>query len=175
MQRIMIIGQPGSGKSTLARALGAKTGLPVVHIDHIHWQSGWVERSHPEKSRLCNQVEAGERWIFEGGHSATWENRATRADMIIWLDLPLGLRYRRVFWRTLRWLGQTRPDLPQGCREGLHRETLAFWHFIWRTRHKSRANMARLFARYAAEKPCHHLTSQRQIDAFVQDWSDGIV
>lgn len=42
MQRVMIIGQPGSGKSTLAREMGKHTGLPVVHIDTIHWQPGWV-------------------------------------------------------------------------------------------------------------------------------------
>ncbi|WP_349775075.1 AAA family ATPase [Frigidibacter sp. SD6-1] len=54
MQRIMIIGQPGAGKSTLAAALGQRTGLPVIHIDHIHWQPGWIERSSDEKTRLCN-------------------------------------------------------------------------------------------------------------------------
>ncbi|SFG18205.1 hypothetical protein SAMN04488020_101426 [Palleronia marisminoris] len=33
MKRKMIVGQPRAGKSTLARELGARTGLPVVHID----------------------------------------------------------------------------------------------------------------------------------------------
>ena len=49
MQRVMIVGQPGSGKSTLARRLGQLTGIPVVHIDTIHWQPGWVERSAAER------------------------------------------------------------------------------------------------------------------------------
>ncbi len=44
MQRVMIVGGPGSGKSTLARRLGANTGLPVFHMDHTHWQPGWIER-----------------------------------------------------------------------------------------------------------------------------------
>lgn len=39
-QRVMIVGRPGAGKSTLAGALGQRTGLPVVSIDHIHWQAG---------------------------------------------------------------------------------------------------------------------------------------
>lgn len=71
MQRVMIVGQPGSGKSTLARKLGQCTRLPVVHIDTIHWQPGWVERTWDEKTRLCLEVEARDNWIFEGGHSAT--------------------------------------------------------------------------------------------------------
>ena len=51
MQRIMIVGRPGSGKSSLAQAIGERTGLPVIHIDKIHWQPGWVERSKAEKTQ----------------------------------------------------------------------------------------------------------------------------
>lgn len=71
----MIIGQPGSGKSTLARTLGDITGLPVVHIDTIHWMPGWQERPRTEKTRLCEEVHARDQWIFEGGHSITWPSR----------------------------------------------------------------------------------------------------
>ena len=92
MQRVMIIGQPGSGKSTLARQVGTRLGLPVVHIDHIHWQEGWVERSRDDKTRMCLEAEAGAAWVFEGGHSVTWDNRMARADMVIWLDRPVALR-----------------------------------------------------------------------------------
>lgn len=37
MERIMVIGGAGSGKSTMARWLSAQTGLPVRHLDHVHW------------------------------------------------------------------------------------------------------------------------------------------
>jgi adenylate kinase family enzyme len=40
MRRIMIVGQPGSGKSWLAGQIGKRLGLPVHHMDHIHWQPG---------------------------------------------------------------------------------------------------------------------------------------
>jgi adenylate kinase family enzyme len=130
MQRVMVIGQPGSGKSVLARALGDITGLAVIHIDHIHWMSGWRERSPAEKDRLCREAEAGDAWIFEGGHSATWSNRLERADTLIWLDVPVGIRLPRVLWRSARYYGRTRPDLPPGCPEQFSAE---FLHFIWRT------------------------------------------
>ena len=96
MQRIMIIGQPGSGKSTLARQIGDRTGLPVYHIDHIHWTRGWVERSAPEKTRMCLEVHAKESWVFEGGHSVTWLDRLERAEALIWLDIPLCVRLYRI-------------------------------------------------------------------------------
>ena len=111
----MIIGAPGSGKSTLAREVGARLGLPVVHIDTIHWQPGWVQRPREERLPLAAEVEAREAWVFEGGFSETWPNRAARAELVIWLDLPLGLRLWRVFKRRVRWHGQTRPDLPENC------------------------------------------------------------
>lgn len=168
MQRIMIVGQPGSGKSTLARDLGRKTGLPVVHIDHIHWQPGWVERPRDEKTRLCHEVEAREEWIFEGGHSATWGNRLARAEMLIWLDLPLPLRLWRVVKRTVVWNGRNRPDLPQGCPEGFHRETLPFWRYIWRTRRSGRVNIQRLWGSAPEGKAKVRLTSRAEVRRFLE-------
>ncbi len=53
--------------------------------------------------------------------------------MLIWLDLPVVLRFWRILRRTVVQQGRQRPDLPEGCREGFHRETLPFWHFVWRT------------------------------------------
>ena len=145
MQRVMIIGQPGSGKSTLARALGERTGLPVVHIDTIHWQPGWVERSHDQKTRLCHEVEARERWIFEGGHSATWNNRLARADLLIWIDRSAPLRFWRVLLRTLLNHGRSRPDLPDDCPERLA-SLPEFFGFMWRTRNSAREKMKQLAA-----------------------------
>lgn len=167
MQRVMIVGQPGSGKSTLARALGSRTGLPVFHMDHIHWQPGWVERPRAEKIRLARAVEAQECWIFEGGLSATYENRLARADTVIWLDLPVGLRLWRVMKRTLRHFGQSRPDLPEGCPEGVHRETLPFWHYIWRTRTTGRRRIVALLAAALPEVTVIHLRRVSQVRAYL--------
>lgn len=166
MQRVMIIGQPGSGKSTLARRLGDKTFLPVIHVDHIHWKSGWVERDQSEKRQMTLDVIEKPAWIFEGGHSATWPQRLARADTLIWLDLPLGLRARRVMWRTIRHFGRTRPDLPDGCPEHFNRE---FWLWIWRTRHVSRAKMQALYATAPADKTTYHFTSPAQVNTFLSD------
>ncbi|MCV6592869.1 MAG: AAA family ATPase [Silicimonas sp.] len=165
MQRVMIIGQPGAGKSTLARRLGARTGLPVVHIDLIHWQPGWVERDRAEKTRLCRAVHAREEWIFEGGHSSTWDDRLARCDTLIWLDFPLWLRLWRVITRTLRDYGRSRADLPENCPERFDPD---FYRFIWRTRNRSRARMRSLFDTAPAEKRKIRLSTRSQVRAFLQ-------
>lgn len=167
MQRVMIVGQPGSGKSTLARTLGQRTGLPVFHMDHIHWQSGWVERPKAEKIIMARAVEARERWIFEGGLAATYDSRIARSDTVIWLDLPVGLRLWRVIKRTFGHFGQVRPDLPEGCPEGFHRETLPFWHYIWRTRVTGRIRIAALLASVPPDVTVIHLASLTQVRAFL--------
>jgi adenylate kinase family enzyme len=164
MRRVMIIGQPGAGKSTLARAVAEIAHLPVIHIDHIHWQAGWVERPREDKTRLCLEAAARPLWVFEGGHARTWPERLARADTLIWLDLPVGLRLRRVLTRTLRHLGRTRPDLPKGCPEGFRAEFLAF---IWRTRLSGRANCAALFREAEGRAARHHLRSPGEVRSYL--------
>lgn len=167
MKRVMIIGQPGSGKSTLARALGARTGLPVEHIDHIHWKPGWIARDNLEKTVLCRKIHQRDRWIFEGGHSTTWPQRLQRCDTIIWLDVPFLHRAWRVVRRTLRNYGQTRPDLPENCPERFNPE---FYQWIWNTRHTARAKMSTLFEGADAGKRRIKLSTPHQVTEFLDKW-----
>ena len=157
----MIVGQTGSGKSTLARELGKLLELPVIHIDLIHWEAGWIERSGPEKDWLCAEVHARDSWIFEGGRSSTWQERLQRANVLIWLDVPLSIRAWRIFRRTLRYRGRSRPDLPEGCPE---RFNWAFTKWIWDSRKSAKHKMQVLFESASPEMGKYHLKNQRQID-----------
>lgn len=168
MKRVMIVGGPGSGKSTLARLLGERTGLPVHHMDHIHWLPNWVERTTAQKLPLVARIEAQDRWIFEGGVSTTYENRARRADLLIWLDMPVGLRLWRVTKRLLRYWGQARPDLTEGCREGFHAGTVPFYWFIWTSRHRSRAKIRRLVEVLPEDTTLVHLRSPLEVREFLE-------
>lgn len=125
LKRIMIVGGPGSGKSTLARLIGDRTGLPVFHIDHCFWKPGWEARPRDRANALIREIHGKPEWVFEGNRSALIPERAARADLMIFLDLPLGLRLWRVFRRTIRHWGQSRPDMTPGCPERFS------WDFIW--------------------------------------------
>lgn len=143
------------------------TGLPVFHIDHIHWQPGWIERSSSEKDRLTRAVHAREEWIFEGGHHRTFDERLARADTFIWLDFSVWRRLWRVMLRTLRDLGKNRPDLPENCPERINLETLKFVHFIWTRRNSRRDKITSICTTPPPGVTCHHFTSVEQISAYL--------
>lgn len=160
----MIIGQPGSGKSTLARKLGELTGLPVKHIDQIHWKAGWIERSNEDKADLVAKVHAQDSWIFEGGHARSYPERIARADTCIWLDFPLGIRLWRVFGRIIRDYGKTRPDLPEDCPEQLD------WEFIvWiiTSRQENRIAPLAIINDPPSHLTVHHLRNVKEVSAFL--------
>lgn len=166
MKRVMVLGQPGAGKSTLAREIGRITGLPVIHVDLIHWMPGWTERPRDEKIALALAEEAKDSWVFEGGLSATWQNRLARADTVIHLDFPLWLRAWRVLKRTLRNYGRTRADLPKDCPEYFSAE---FWGWIWRTRNTGRIRMCALIASAPSDKTCVTLSSLAHVRAYLAE------
>ncbi|MCV0428207.1 MAG: AAA family ATPase [Roseibium sp.] len=168
MKRIIIVGGPGSGKSTLARLLSERTGLPVYHMDCIHWMPGWVERSEREKDELTHQVHIQDEWIFEGGHSHTYKERIERADTFIWLDAPVGLRIFRVLKRSLEYYGRSRPDLPNGCPERFNWQTVEFLQFIWRTRKSARTRLEKIYKHPPGHLKVYRFTSIPETAVFLE-------
>ena len=106
--RILILGCPGSGKSTLARALAAKTGLPLVHLDTIWWRADGTHVSREEFDRALAELLAGEKWIIDGDYSRTYEVRLRACDTAIFLDYPEDVCMAGIVAR----VGQVRPDMP---------------------------------------------------------------
>ena len=168
MKRVMIIGQPGSGKSTLAQMLGEVTGLPVVHMDRIHWKAGWVQREEAARWQMVREAHAQEHWIFEGGFSRSWGERAARADTLIWLDVGLSLRLWRVTYRFLRDYGKVRPDMASGCPEGNWNEMWIFYKWIWQTRHSARDRIRMLIEEYGPERNVAILKTVKDVSAYVE-------
>jgi len=129
LRRIVVMGPPGSGKSTLARRLGARYGLPVVHLDQAYWQPGWIETPPAAFRAEVERIAALPAWVIDGNYTtATIEPRLRAADTLIYLDVPPWLSVPRIIWRTLTRYGQVRADSAPGCVERLD---LGFLRFVW--------------------------------------------
>lgn len=170
MRRIVILGNSGTGKSTLARKLGAELRLPVVHLDVLFYGPGWkpgdVERF---RQRVAGAL-ASEAWIVDGNFlSLTGDLSLPRADTILWIEQPRWLSLARAAWRCIDPGGRSRPDLPDGCRDGLDRETLSY---IWTFERAARRDIERVLERLVPGKPVRRLRGDREVAAFLDQHKD---
>jgi adenylate kinase family enzyme len=128
MRRVLVIGSGGAGKSTLAARLGARLGVPVVHLDAHYWRPGWVPTPDAEWRDLVARLVAREAWVMDGNYGGTLDLRLAACDTVIFLDLPRTLCVARVIRRWLRHAGRSRPDMAPGCPEQV---TWEFLRWIW--------------------------------------------
>ncbi|MDY7106925.1 MAG: hypothetical protein S0880_37600 [Actinomycetota bacterium] len=138
MERVAIVGPGGAGKTTFARALGERTGLPVIHLDEHFWQPGWVPTDQDRWRVVQEDLLAGERWIADGNYGGTLDVRFRRADTVI-VFAPS--RLRCVVGVIRRWATSGgRAVQADGCPE---RVTLEFLRWVWRYPGHSRAKVDR--------------------------------
>ncbi len=165
MQRIAIIGPCGAGKSTLARKLGEITGLPVWHLDRLWWLPGWVEETQERFDAKLTEVVEGEEWIIDGNYSRTFHLRLSRADVVIFLDFPRRIYFRRVLWRIAKGYGRTRPDLADNCPEKFDSE---FLRFVWNIPRDSRPRTIDRLQEYADRFTLHTLRTPAEVRRFIE-------
>jgi adenylate kinase family enzyme len=141
----VILGSGGAGKTRLALELAERTGLPLVHLDLLFWRPNWEPAPLEEARAAIAAAAEEERWIMDGnflglGHD---DPRLRRADTVVFLDVPR----MRCLWRIVRRRvcdrGRRRPDLPEGCVEGLGRE---FVLWVWRYPRDNRPRVLELLA-----------------------------
>ena len=145
MQRVLVIGISGAGKSTFSRALAARTGLPLIHLDTEFWQPGWKITPRQEWRAKVAQLVERESWIMDGNYGSSLDLRLPRADTVLWFDYPRHVCLRRVFWRIATTYGRVREDLAPGCPEQLDPE---FLRFVWDFNTKSRPQIVAMLAEH---------------------------
>ncbi|MBN1329772.1 MAG: AAA family ATPase [Candidatus Heimdallarchaeota archaeon] len=90
MSRIIIIGNAGAGKSTLAVKLSERLAIPVYHLDKLLWKEGWERTPEEEFELKHKELIMKNEWIIDGvAYKSTFDERFSRAQVIIFLDEPL--------------------------------------------------------------------------------------
>ena len=163
MKRVAVVGSGGAGKSTFARELGAAIGLPVVHLDEHFWGPGWVETPRDEWRLLQQDLFSSDRWIADGNHGDTLDERFSRADTVVilarnrWACVGGALRRKIV--------NRGRAVQAEGCPDRLQ---LSFLLWIWNYNRDDRPRVDAAVARHP------HLTvvemgTRSRIRRFLQD------
>lgn len=84
--RIAFTGASGNGKTALARALARSCSLPFLDL----------EGANPGRA---TELVAADQWVTDATHARVLGDLVvSRAQMLVWLDLPLPL----VLWRAIR-------------------------------------------------------------------------
>jgi adenylate kinase family enzyme len=103
-RRIAIKGTSGAGKSTLGRQLAELLAVPYVELDALHHGPNWSAASATElRARVYAVIDHADGWVVDGNYGTKLGTTVLdRAQLIVWLDLPLLLKLRRLVRRT--WL-----------------------------------------------------------------------
>lgn len=152
MKRISVVGTGGSGKTTFARALAARLGVPHVELDALHWGPDSTPVGDVVFADRVDVATAGDAWVCDGNYSWARPIVLSRADTVVWLDLPFGTCLWRVLNRTAR-SARVGEALAAGNREAW-RDRVGRGSLVWRvitTYHRRRREYGMLFASPAAE------------------------
>lgn len=166
-RRVLVDGMMGSGKSTFARALAARTGLPLIHLDLHYWKPGWVRPSDDEWRERQRTLIASDAWIIDGNYNETLPLRLERAETVVYLDTPWWLCASRAFARGLR---PPAGEMPEGCEDSRKRRLRDEWGgigTIWRRRRSDRDEARSEILRHGKHTTVHVLRSRREASEFL--------
>ncbi|MEU9123521.1 glycosyltransferase [Streptomyces sp. NPDC048506] len=140
--RIALVGPVASGKTTLAAEIATHTGLPHLDLDELFWRTNWTPvETEIFQSRVRDALTA-ETWIADGNYSGpVGEMLLARAELAIWLDLPLRTCLPRLLKRSFQRAAHGQ-ELFAGNRETfrhlLARDSILFWGPAHHRRHRQR-------------------------------------
>ncbi|GAA1981253.1 adenylate kinase [Isoptericola halotolerans] len=134
-RRVLVAGTSGAGKTTLATRLAVALDIPHTEIDALFHGPGWTPRA--EFLDDVRTLVVGESWVTEWQYRTARPLLLERAELLVWLDLPLRVRMTQVIRRTVRrrrrrtvlWNGNMEPPLRTFWTDADH---IVRW--AWRTR-----------------------------------------
>lgn len=169
MKKIVVIGNSASGKSTLSVKIKEQLDLPIYHLDKILWKAGWERTPEDEFRAKHEEILKSEKWIIDGvAYKSTIEERFVVADMIVFLDTPLGICKERALQRMHEDLERPNPYVSEGCPYPLElvkeqNETIDRFH------NEYRDFVVELVNKYETTKSVYQLSTDQQIEEFLQN------
>jgi adenylate kinase family enzyme len=142
-RRIVVKGSSGAGKSAIASELARRLQVTYIELDALHHGPNWSEPTSKEFQTIVRGAleAAPDGWVVDGDYDPKLGDIVVlEADTIVWLDLPLSVKWPRVWRRTMHRV-RNRVELWSGNRETWRdtvasRHSILFWVVVFHVRHR---------------------------------------
>lgn len=165
--KIAIIGNAGSGKSTMGEKLHKKLGISLYHLDQYYWKPGWRKPDSMEFEKAHHQLCNKEQWIIEGVATRLFQYRASKANIIIFLDIPMWLCLYRVLKRMVCLFGTVRASSAPGCPERM--PDLQFLRFVWNFNKECKPLIEDILEQYSHTKRIFTVKNRTDFEYVIKD------
>ena len=135
MKRIMILGPSGTGKTTYGMKLGEKLKLKILHLDSVYWKKDWNNINKEDFDvYMKNFFRKYNKWVIDGSYKNNkhFQYRLDLADTIIFLDFGTQVALHGIHERANRFKHVSRPDMAEGCNEGIDQIFLKYVAFYYK-------------------------------------------
>jgi adenylate kinase family enzyme len=169
VRRVVILSTAsGNGKTTVGRALADRLGVPFHELDALHHGPNWTEATAQELRAKVEPVVAGESWVIDGAYRGKLGDLVLeRADVVVWLDLPIRVWLPRLLRRTARRVIK-REELWNGNRERL-RDVLNPPHSVVYYALRHHRERRRRYPSELARFPVVRLRTSAEVDEFLRN------
>ena len=167
MRRIAVLASAsGNGKTTLGRALAEKLGVPFYELDALHHGPNWTEASPDELRAKVEPIVESDGWVIDGAYRGKLGDLVLeRAELVVWLDLPMRVWLPRLVRRTVLRIVR-REELWSGNRERLRTALHPYDSVVFYALRGYRRRRRR-YASELARFPLVRLRSPEEVDRFL--------
>lgn len=161
------MGCPGTGKSTIVKELASKMKCKFYHLDDLLWKRKYdIKRDHEELIEKLKTIIKKEKWVIEGTSRKWVNNSFEKADLILFLDLPIKVITFRLIKRYLH---------RKYIKKEKNMETLIDNLKLAKVSHKIRSETEKDINSFKSILNKHkgktlHLKTQKEIDLFIENF-----
>lgn len=163
--RIYIMGSGGSGKTTLAKKISEATGLPIVYLDRLFFDSNWKKIDSDIYKEKITQIANSDKWVLDNrGGIEGFSIFIKRTDLVIFIDIHRVTCTINVLKRWIKSLFVGREETPDGSNNILYGD---FLMHVWKFPHKHRQKYYDDLAVYEKEKVIMKKMNKKEINLII--------
>jgi adenylate kinase family enzyme len=164
VRRVAVVASAsGNGKTTVGRALAERLGVPFHELDALHHGPSWTEATASELRAKVEPIVATDAWVIDGSYRGKLGDLVLeRADVVVWLDLPVRVWLPRLVRRTTRRV-VLREELWNGNRETARNVLFSRDSLVWYAL-KAHVRRRRTYPAELARFPVARLRTQAEVD-----------